>query len=89
MDYSAFQQIIPRGAKAEVYSENPASQLENGLPAFLRDIDDADDDDIVPGDGTGADSPARLASLVLHPRCLLCAGTSVESSVPHKPDSRQ
>jgi hypothetical protein len=68
---------MPRGQRGEngVSSKHVASQLENGLPALLRDIDDADD-------GTGSDPPARLASLALHPRCLLCAGTSVESSVP-------
>ena len=35
-------------------------------------MDDADDDDIVSSDSTGADPPARLASLALHP-CLLHA----------------
>ena len=33
-------------------------------------MDNANNDDIIPGDGTGANPPARLTSL--HPRCLLC-----------------
>ena len=38
-------------------------------------MNDADDDDIIPSDGTGANPPPRFASL--HSRCLLSAKISV------------
>src|ERR1700677_206745 len=49
-------------------------------------MDDADDVDIIVGDALRADPPGCLASLGLHPRCLLCARKSVESSVFESPN---
>jgi len=47
-------------------------------------MDDADDDDITPGDGTRANPPTRFASLRLHPRCLIDEPTHRARNAFHK-----